>query len=61
MTRKNEPTKVEAAKTAKKSTTRKLAGVAFDLSDDQIDQVSAGQIDQVSLGGRISGGPACIF
>ena len=42
MTRKNEPTKVEAAKTAKKSTTRKPAGVAFELSDDQIDQVSAG-------------------
>ena len=53
MTRKNEPTKVEAAKTAKKSTTRKLAGVAFELADDQIDQVSAG--------GRVSGGPACIF
>ena len=51
MTRKNEPTKVEAAKTAKKSTTRKLAGVAFELSDDQVDQVSAG--------GRQSGGPAC--
>ena len=51
MTRKNEPTKVEAAKTAKKSTTRKPAGVAFDLSDDQIDQVSAG--------GRQS--TACIF
>ena len=53
MTRKNEPTKVEAAKTAKKSTTRKPAGVAFELSDDQVDQVSAG--------GRVSGGPACIF
>ena len=52
MTRKNEPTKVEAAKTAKKSTTRKLAGVAFELSDDQIDQVSAG--------GRGTGG-ACIY
>lgn len=42
MTRKNEPTKVEAAKTGRKSTTRKPAGVAFDLSDDQIDQVSGG-------------------
>ena len=51
MTRKNEPTKVEAAKTAKKSTTRKPAGVAFELSDDQVDQVSAG--------GRGTAGPAC--